>query len=377
MQPILQLIRKEFKQVFRTREMIAILFFVPIIQMMILGFAITNEVKDVKLLIADLDHSPTSRALIEEMLHTDSFKPMGEMRGYEEIDQAIESWKAQLGILIPPDFEADLLAGRKPRIAVVIDGIDGNTAGVAGGYLRDILTDWGMEYSTRYIMRQGIEGMKRFKAPVGFESGMWFNENLEASQFMVPGIVVIMITLVSMMMSAMGLVREKEIGTLEQLMVTPIKKWQLLIGKLLPFLVLTFFELFLSLFISQLIFGIHVQGSYFLLAGLALLFLFTTLGLGVLISTMTSSQQQAMFFSWFFLVFMILLSGLFIPIKNMPWIIKQITWLNPMKYFIVIMREITAKGATLPFLLDEVIPMTVYGIVIFSLSIVSFRKRVG
>ncbi len=377
MQPILQLIRKEFKQVFRTREMIAILFFIPIIQTLVLGFAITNEVKDVKLLIADMDQSPTSRAIIKEMLHTDSFKPIGEAKSYEEIDRAIESWKAQLGILIPPDFEADLMAGKKPRVAVVVDGIDGNTAGVAGGYLRDILSDWGVDYATRMVMRQGIEGMKRAKSPVGFETGMWFNENLEASQFMVPGIVVIMISLVSMMMSAMGLVREKEIGTLEQLMVTPIKKWQLLIGKLLPFLLLTFVELFLSLFIAQMIFDIHVQGSYFLLAGLALLYLFTTLGLGVLISSMTSSQQQAMFFSWFFLVFMILLSGLFIPIKNMPWAIKQITWLNPMKYFIVIMREITAKGSSLPFLLSEVVPMTLYGIIIFSLSIVSFRKRVG
>jgi ABC-2 type transport system permease protein len=363
MGPILHLIRKEFRQVFRTREMIAILFVMPIIQTLVLGFAITSEVKHLKLVVADLDNTRESRELVRAFTTTDRFDMVGQTNEPDAINNDIRQWKAQIGVIIPENFAADWQNGRTPQVGLVLDAIDGNTAGVASGYARQVLT--------RFAAGKSPVGLS-----TGLEERMWYNPDLANAQFMIPGLVVIIVTLVSMMLSSMALVKEKEIGTLEQLMVTPITKWQLLIGKLTPFLLLTFVELAISLTAGQLVFGIRMAGSYFLLAGLALIFLFTTLGIGILVSSLTSTQQQAMFFSWFMMVFMLLLSGVFIPIENMPLAIKRITLLNPMRFFVAIMREIFQKGNTLPHMWRDVVPMTVYGLVIFSTAVITFRKTV-
>lgn len=212
---------------------------------------------------------------------------------------------------------------------------------------------------------------------VQLEERMWFNENLDNAQYMIPGIICVLLTVISMMLSSINLVREKEIGTLEQLMVTPIKKYQLLLGKILPFLILTFIELGIVMFLGRLIFSVDVRGSYMLLAGLSFLFLFTTLGIGIFISTITNTQQQAMFVSWFFMVFMIMISGFFIPIDNMPDFIQKLTYLNPMRYYLYIVRDIIQKDADLIYLLKDAIPMTLYGLLIFAASTLKFQKRVS
>jgi ABC-2 type transport system permease protein len=180
-----------------------------------------------------------------------------------------------------------------------------------------------------------------------------------------------------MMLSSINLVREKEIGTLEQLMVTPIKKYQLLFGKILPFLILTFIELGIVMFFGELIFSVEVRGSYLLLGGLSFMFLFTTLGLGIFISTITGTQQQAMFVSWFFMVFMIMISGFFIPIDNMPGFIQKLTYINPMRYYLFIVRDIIQKDASWIHLLKDAIPMTAYGFLIFFASTLKFQKRIS
>jgi ABC-2 type transport system permease protein len=212
---------------------------------------------------------------------------------------------------------------------------------------------------------------------VEMEQRMWYNLNLDSPQYMVPGIVIVLLTIISMMLASMSLVREKEIGTLEQLLVTPLRKHELLLGKLIPFLILAFVELGIVLKAAQFIFSIESKGSLFLLAGLAFFYLFTTLGLGIFISTITNSQQQAMFVSWFFMVFMLLMSGLFIPIENMPDILQKLTYLNPMRYFLYIIRDIFQKGATMGYLWIDAIPMTIFGLLIFTFSVLKFQKRVG
>jgi ABC-2 type transport system permease protein len=194
---------------------------------------------------------------------------------------------------------------------------------------------------------------------------------------MIPGIIAVLVTIVSMMLSSINLVREKEIGTLEQLMVSPLKRYQLLMGKILPFLILTFVEVAIVLFFGQLIFSVQVKGSYFLLAALAFLYLFTTLGLGIFISTVTSTQQQAMFVSWFFMVFMIMVSGFFIPIENMPKAMQKLTYLSPMRYFLYIVRDIVQKDISFFYSLKDAIPMTIYGLLIFIMSSIKFQKRVS
>jgi ABC-2 type transport system permease protein len=373
MQQIFYLLVKEFKQIFRMREMVAIIFGVPLVQMVILGFTITNEVKNVSLLISDQDDSQISREIVRAFGQTDRFNIIAYELDRNKIEESIQSWNAQMALIIPKNFARDFELNTKPQIQILVDGIDGNTAGVALGYAQGILH----QAAVNIFMNPFVKFNIRSNHTVNMEERMFYNLNQDNAQFMIPGIVVVLLTIISMMLSAINLVREKEIGTLEQLMVTPLKRYQLLLGKILPFLILTFFELFLVMACAKIIFSIQVHGSYFLLAGLAFLFLFTTLGLGIFVSTITSSQQQAMFISWFLMVFMIMMSGFFIPIENMPDILQKLTYLNPMRYFLYIMRDIIQKGSSLNYILIDVIPMTIYGLIIFILSALNFQKRLA
>ncbi len=365
MRPILTLVRKEFRQIFRTREMIAMLFIMPLIQTLILGFAVTNEVKHLRVLVADLDDTRSSRAMVRGFTTTDRFDVTGYTTDVNDITTAIREWKAQVGLVVPRGFQADLQRGLQPQVGLLVDAIDGNTAGVATGYAQSIVSGFAAT-----VLPVGAA------SPYAVEERMWYNPGMDTASFMIPGLVAIVVTMVSMMMSSMALVKEKEIGTLEQLLVTPITRWQLLVGKLAPFLALTFVEMAFTLTAGSLVFGLHMAGSYWLLGALALVYLFTTLGLGIMVSTHTQTQQQAMFFSWFFMVFMILLSGLFIPIENMPSAIRAVTCLNPMRYFVAIMRDIVVKGATLGQLWRLVLPMAGFGAGIFLLAAATFHKRV-
>jgi len=351
--------------------MLIIIFGMPLIQMLLMGFAVTNDIKHVRMIISDQDHSVYSRNLKDAFLHTDRFDIVGLQTDPNQYAQAIQQWKAQVVLIIPQHFYRDLYRLRQPSLQIIADGLDGNTATIAMGYIDAILTQYALQNQAK---------LNSFVKPqihlVQSQERMKFNENLNSSQYMVPGIIVILLTVISLMLSSMNIVREKEIGTLEQLLVTPLKKHQLLLGKLIPFLLLGIFEMLMVLLIAQLIFGIHMQGSYPQLALLSLIFLFTTLGTGLLISTVTSTQQQAMFVSWFVMIFMILLSGLFVPIENMPIGMQRITLINPMRYFIFIMRSIFEKGSSITDLWNAIIPMFSLGTLIFITSVFSFQKRI-
>lgn len=373
---IAAMVRKEFQQTFRTREMLAIIFVVPLIQMLVLGFAITNEVRHVRLIISDHDNSRLSRNIIRKFDNTEQFDIIDYETDLERIKIEMQEWRAQAALVIPPGFGRDLIRGLKPELQMIVDGLDGNSAGVALGYAQRIIAESYEDLLSSPVIRSQLAANDHLHA-VKMVERMWYNPDLRSAQYMVPGIVVVLLTIIPMMLSSMSLVREKEIGTLEQLMVTPLKKHQLLLGKLIPFLILSFVELGIVLKAAQLIFSIEMQGSYLLLGVLAFGYLFTTLGQGIFVSIITSSQQQAMFVSWFFMVFMILMSGFFIPIENMPEILQKVTYLNPMRYIMSIMRDIFQKGSNLSFLLKDVIPMMAFGLVIFSSSVLGFRKRVG
>lgn len=375
MQALRYMLIKEFKQIFRAREMVAIIFGMPLIQLVILGFTITNEVKNVSLIIADQDDSSISREIVRAFEHTDRFNIIGYETDRQKIEKSIQIWDAQIALFIPPRFGYDYERKKGAEIQILADGLDGNTAGIALGYAQRILSKFQTSGELNIqFMKNTVSGSKHF---VRMEDRMWFNEDLDNAQYMIPGIIAVLLTIVSMMLSAINLVREKEIGTLEQLMVTPLKRYQLLLGKILPFLILTFIELAIVMTFGQIIFSIDVKGSYLLLAFLAFIFLFTTLGFGIFISTITTTQQQAMFVSWFFMVFMLLVSGFFVPIENMPSFIQKLTYLNPMRYFLYIVRDIIQKDAKLVHLLKDAIPMAVYGILIFTASTIKFQKRIS
>lgn len=368
MNQIFYLIKKEFLQVFRSKEMLAILFVVPVVQLAILGFAITNEVKHVPLKINDRDNSFLSREIIAAFSNTDRFEVVGFTGSAAEIESAIHGWEAQIGLVIPENFYRDMQRGKQPKIQLIVDGLDGNSAGVATGYAQNILTGIARDHLPRKALAQSIR-------LVDMKSRLWYNLELRSAQYMVPGIVVVLLTIISLILSALSLVKEREIGTLEQLMVTPLKKQQLLLGKLAPFLILGFVELGIVMAAAQWIFNIQMQGSYLLLGLLAIVYLFSTLGLGIFVSTITKSQQQALFVAWFIMLLMIMLSGLFIPIANMPDILQKVTYLNPMRYFMNIIRDIFQKGSTISFLLKDIIPMTLFGVLIFLVSVLNFQKR--
>ena len=373
MKQILYMLKKEFAQIFRTREMLVVIFGMPLIQMVVLGFTITNEVKNVSLLIVDQDNSRLSREIVRVFSNTDRFTVFAHDTDIKTVEKTIQNWDVQGALVIPVNFGRQLQRNLKAEIQFIVDGVDGNTAGVAMGYAQGILTD----FAGTHLQNPSQIKLLKNSHIVQMEDRMWFNPNLDNAQYMIPGIVVTLITVISMMLSAINLVREKEIGTLEQLMVTPLKRYQLLVGKLLPFLILTFIEMGVVMIAAYFIFSLKISGSFLVLACMATLFLFATLGLGILISTISSTQQQAMFISWFFMVFMMLMSGFFIPIDNMPDILQKITYLNPLRYFMFIIRDIIQKGSSLQYLLADAVPMTAYGLVIFIIAILSFRKRIA
>ncbi len=371
---ILGFLRKEFRQILRSREMLVILFALPVFQLLIMGSAVTNEVKNVRICFFDNDHSRLSRELISAFSSTDRFEIVP-VKAQDTPQSVLESWKCKVAVTIPPGFGRDLGSFRKPALQVVSDGIDGNSASIAGSYVMGILQSF-QEYQMRGIDPAIISRVSPPQQTPELIPRMHYNPDLKSSVNIIPGIIAILVTVTSMMLSALSLVREKEVGTLEQLMVTPVRKWELLAGKLIPYLILTFAQMLLTMLFARLIYGTQIAGSVTLLLVFSGLFLFTTLGIGILISTLVNSQQQAMFFAWFIMVVVIMLSGFFIPIHNMPASIKAITWLNPMRHYMTVVREIVIKGTPFSSLMREFAILLSMGVVCFSGSLISFRKRV-
>ncbi len=371
---VMTFIKKEFRQMSRTPAMIFLVLVAPLIQLMILGFTVTNEVKHVKLFIEDRDNTHTSQMLSRSFTSTDRFDLIQNTQNLKP-NVLISDWKAQLIVTIPRGFAKELALGRKPALQIMVDGLDGNSAAVALSYAQGIIALFiNSELNIPYKYPVNAAILKAMPAQADVQDRMWYNADLNSAQYMVPGIVVILVTIISMMVAAMSLVKEKEIGTLEQLMVTPVRKSELLLGKLIPYWLISLFEINFVMLAAHFIFNIHFAGSPITLGFMAAIYLLTTLGMGILISTMTNTQQQAMFFAWFMMVFLLLLSGLFVPIQNMPLSIKRLTLLNPMSYFMTITREIVIKGNGLKYLWKEALALFVYGIGIFTISVIKFRK---
>lgn len=369
---ITSFIKKEFRQIMRSREMLIVLFALPAVQLLVMGFAVTNEVKNLRLGILDYDRSASSRDLISSFSSGDRFQvvPVSESDNAAEL---ISAWKAQLVLVIPPDFGADYQMGRQSSLQLVLDGIDGNSAAVANSYAAGVIADFYQRQSKTRLHRAPLP---RLSPGVQLISQMSFNPDLKSSLNTIPGIIAILVTVTSMMLSAISLVKEKELGTLEQLMVTPVKRYQLMAGKLIPYLIITLVQLQVAILLAGLIFGLELAGSYFTLILFSVVYLFTSLGLGILISSRVNSQQQAMFFSWFILVVMILLSGFFVPIRNMPQSIQWISFINPLSHYMTVLREIVVKGSSLAQLSRELWILSASGLLVFGFSVLSFRKRV-
>ena len=368
------LIKKEFLQFFRDKTMLRVVLVMPLGMMLLFGYAVTTDVRNIPLTICDQDRSATSRRMIDQVQFSGYFDLVAFEPDIKRVGEYLDNGEARVALIIPNQFEIDLKRQQQPQVQLLIDGQDANTSQIALGYLANIIRSFSED-----IFVERVHANPRLAAGIHMiapETRIWFNPNLESVNFMIPGIVAMIVTIFSMFFTAMAVVREKEDGTLEQLMVTPLSSLQMMLGKTLPFIIIAFLDAALIMTLAKLWFGIPIVGSLLLLLFYLLLYILTTLGLGLFVSTVSQTQMQALFLSWFLMVMLLLLSGFFLPIENMPRSIQIITYLNPLRYMITVVREIFLKGSGFVHLWKEALILFGFGVTIISLSAIRFQKRV-
>jgi len=342
--------------------MLRIIFVMPIIQLLLFGYVVNTDVRKIGLDVYDFDQSSYSRNLINSMKAGDYFVPDDRKKDILSLEEQFKNFNSEMALVIPHEFSQQLIKRDRTELGLIIDGTNANSSGIGLGYAAQI---------TGKFSRDAYQ----FDMPLTVRYQILYNPEAESVYFMVPGIVATLLTMVTVMLTSMAIVREREMGTLEQLIVTPISITNLMLGKLVPFAILGLFEISVALIIGVLWFNIPFLGSPLLLFVLSLVYLVTVLGIGLVFSTITSTQQQAMFFAWFFSVFAMLTAGFFTPISNMPQWMQYVTYLNPMRFFMSIVRAIMMKGAGLPELLSNIYPLLIYGTVILVFAVSRFVKR--
>jgi len=364
MRTVLALVKKEFIQVLRDHNMLRLIFLMPLIQLLILGYAINIDVKEIDTAVYDYDQSRLSRDYVRSFAAGDYFIPeKPDDIELMDLEQGFTTNRYRAALIIPEDFSENIENGKRAEVAMVFDGTNANSAGIAMGYSGLVTQQFALRESG-------------YKPSVEMRRKILYNPDMESVYFMIPGIVVTLLTMLTSMATAMAIVREREMGTLEQLMVTPMSTPALILGKTIPFAILGYVEMSLALAFGIFWFNIPFVGSWTLLYALAFIYLLTTLGAGMFISTVTSTQQQAMFFAWFFMVFSLLTSGFFTPIENMPEVVQHLTLLNPQRFFMTIMRGIMMKDSGIAELYPQILALVIFSVVIFSFSWMRLSKRV-
>jgi ABC-2 type transport system permease protein len=370
-----QMLIKEFIQVFRDPRMKGMIFGMPLIQLLIMGYAVNMDVKHIATAVYDLDQSVTSRELVARFANSGYFKIKRYLTRDAEARELMDHGEVQVILHLNPGFERDLLAGKTVPLQVILDGTDSNTAAVVLSYSLKITVQFSQDLLTRRLMRMGA--LAKTPGRVQVETRAWFNENLESRNFFVPGVIALLISLVTLMLTSMAIVREKELGTMEQIIVTPIRPHEFILGKTVPFALIGYVDVVLVIVVGVWWFEVPLRGNLGLLFGATTLYLLTTLGVGLLISTVSQTQQQAMMTTFFFFQPAMLLSGFVFPIANMPRVVQWITFLNPLRYFLVIIRGIFLKGVGAEILWPQMLALAVLGSLIMALATRRFRKTLA
>jgi ABC-2 type transport system permease protein len=371
MRTIKFLLQKEFLQIFRNKGMLPIIFLMPVIQLVVLSFAATYELQEVNFYLIDFDQSMASQRLINKFEASGYFNLQSQSYDVDDGIEKMRSNDVRLALVIPRDFERNLSAGHPTSVQMNIDAVDGSTAGLIQGYGRSIVQDFSSEIQPEVTNIKAAGSQQNIEAI----PASWYNPNLDYIKYMVPGILVVLVSMIGMFLSGMNVVREREIGTIEQLNVTPIKRYQFIVGKLLPFWIIGLFEFGLGLAIARYGFNIPFVGSIWLLLGVVALYLVVVEGIGLFISTVTQTQQQAMFIAWFLMVVFILMGGLFTPIKSMPIWAQKLTLVNPIAHFIKIMRMVLLKGAGWVEIQDLVAGLALMASFVLPASILRYHKE--
>ena len=368
---LLHLMRKELLELRRDPRLFGIVLIAPIVQLTMLGYAASTDVTNVPTVVVDADRSAESRALVSRFTVSRNFEVIDVLASGDEVPALLDSGRAWMAVSIPHDYGARVRAGRPVAVQVVADGTDANSTNVAVGYVGALVAEHG-----RGLAAAG--GLVPAEPLIGADVRVWFNPELESRDFMIPGILALLLLAVTTNLSSMAIVREKEVGTLEQLNVTPLARWELIAGKLLPYAGLGMANVLLVVAVAVFWFEVPFLGSFWLLLLMSLVYLMTTLGLGLFVSTISSTQQQAMITaSFFFLMPMVFLSGFIFPIENMPGWIQPVTYLIPLRYFLVILRGIFLKGVGLDVLWPQALAMMAWGLAILTLATLRSSKRLA
>lgn len=368
------LIWKELIELRQDPRLFGIVIMAPIIQLFMLAYAATTDVRNVPIVVVDTDRSSSSRELISRFDASPTFTVIDVLASPDEVDAVLERGTAWLALVVPRGYGAALATGRPQAVQILADGSDANSSGLSMSYASNLIAGYSQEVSAKAALVSGsAQAPQPSIQPV---VRVWFNPRLESRDFMIPGIVALLLLVVTTNLSSMAIVREKEVGTLEQLNVTPVTRAQLIVGKLLPYGLVGLIDVVLVLSVAILWFQVPMRGSYVLLFGTTLIYLVATLGLGLFVSTISQTQQQAMMTTtFFFLMPMMLLSGFVFPIENMPAGIQPFTYLIPLRYFLVILRSIFLKGVGLETLWPQVAALSAWSAGILLLAIARSTKR--
>jgi ABC-2 type transport system permease protein len=366
---------KELLELRQDPRLFGVIFIAPVVQLTFLGYAATTDVKNVPMVVVDQDHTPRSRELISRFDASAYFTIVGNIDTVAELEGWFEGNRAWMGLVIPGDYQERVGSNRQAAVQVIADGTDSNSTNVAMGYAVNLVNGYNEELARERLTAAGQEVPPR---AIDARIRVWFNPQLESRDFMIPGIVALLLLVITTNLSSMAVVREKELGTLEQLNVTPVTRWQLILGKLLPYGIIGILDVLLVTTVAVTWFGIPLLGSPLLLFATSCIYLLTTLGLGLFISTISNTQQQAMMTAtFFFLTPMLYLSGFIFPIENMPAVIQPITYLIPLTYFITIVRGIFLKGVGVAVLWPQILALLSWGLIIVGLAVARSRKTLA
>jgi ABC-2 type transport system permease protein len=365
--------RKEFLQILRDPHTLYIVLAIPVVQLFLLGYTATTEVRNIPLAVIDRDRSPASRQLLDAFRSADYFRLSFDIDSEAQLRKLIDRGEAGAGLIIPPDYSETLLAGQTARISFVLDGSDPTVAGPALSAAELI----GQSVSNRIVLAKleasGLGGA--VNPGLDVRAQVWFNPDLVSAYFMVPALIGMILQLLTTMLTATAIVRERERGTIEQLIVTPIRSGELILGKIAPYVLIALFNTLEVLLVGTLWFGVPVRGSLGLLFLLSGLFLTSSLGIGLFISTVAHTQQEAMMLTWFTLLPTIFLSGFFFPLAALPPVLQFISHLIPLRYYLIIIRSILLKGASAANLTDEIVALAILGFITLAGAALRFRKR--
>ena len=370
LQRIIALLKKEFGQLIKDRRLLPIIFVAPVLQLTFLGFAASLDVKNISMVICDLDKTAESRAFIQRFTNSGYFTIEYATEDYNSIQQYVDNNKVNMALVVPSRFGDKVLRREPATIQVVLDGSEGNTAAISMGYVNQIIIGASTEILTEVLGGSALPGR------VDAQVRAWYNPSLKSRNFMVPGVLVLILLITTTNLTAMAIVKEKEVGTLEQIMVTPIRSYELILGKLIPFTIVGMVNVCVVITVMVFGFGIPVQGSVFLLFVLTGAFLMTSLGVGLFVSTISRTQQQAMMTAIFFVMMpMMYISGFVFPIENMPAPLQYLSLGIPMRYYLIIIRSIILKGVGISTLWPQAVMLVLMGSAILVASALRFRKK--